>query len=130
MKWKEKKKGKTYPTASNMPPGIRLLLISLQAEFLLQSFLIISLLFLLLLCFVLFFCYFLIIRRVALGKQRKSVEEMQLELKGNVDEMKGNVDEVIKQIGEVKDILASLKEALKKDDIWLRTKLLKYLLTK
>ena len=63
------------------------------------------------------FCYFLIIRRVALGKQRKSVEETQLELKGNVDEMKGNVDEVIKQIGEVKDILASLKEALKKDDI-------------
>ena len=112
MKWKEKKKGKTYPTASNMPPGIRLLLISLQAEFLLQSFLIISLLFLLLF----FSCYFLIIRRVALGKQRKTVEE--------------NVDEVKKQIGEVKDILASLKEALKKDDIWLRTKLLKYLLTK
>ena len=53
---------------------------------------------------------------MALGKQRKTVEE--------------NVDEVKKQIGEVKDILASLKEALKKDDIWLRTKLLKYLLTK
>ena len=59
---------------------------------------------------------------MALGKQRKSVEETQLELKENVDEVK-------KQIGEVKDILASLKEALKKDDIWLRTKLLKYLLT-
>ena len=60
---------------------------------------------------------------MALGKQRKSVEETQLEMKENVDEVK-------KQIGEVKDILASLKEALKKDDIWLRTKLLKYLLTK
>merc|ERR1719402_136388 len=43
-------------------------------------------------------------RTVALGKQRKSVEETQLELKENVDEVK-------KQIGEVKDILASLKEA-------------------
>ena len=53
---------------------------------------------------------FVIIRTVALGKQRKSVEETQLELKENVDEVK-------KQIGEVKDILASLKEALKKDDI-------------
>ena len=60
---------------------------------------------------------------MALGKQRKSVEETQLELKENVDEVK-------KEIGEVKYILASLKEALKKDDIWLRTKLLKYLLTK
>ena len=71
---------------------------------------------------------------MALGKQRKSVEETQLELKDNVDEVKkqieDSVDEVKKQIGEVKDILASLKEALKKDDIWLRTKLLKYLLTK
>ena len=58
----------------------------------------------------LFLLLFLIIRTVALGKQRKSVEETQLELKENVDGVK-------KQILEVKDILASLKETLKKVDI-------------
>ena len=41
MKRKEKKKGKTYLTASNMPPGIPFLLTSLQAEFLKRSFLVI-----------------------------------------------------------------------------------------
>ena len=111
MKRKEKKRGKTCPTASNMPPGIPFLLTSLQAEFLKRSFLIImtaALIFVFVFLFLL--QSFLIIRTVALGKQRKSVEETQLELKENVDEVK-------KQIGEVKDILASLKEALRKDDI-------------
>ena len=113
MKRKEKKRGKTCPTASNMPPGIPFLLISLQAEFLKRSFLIImtaALIFVFVFLFLFLLQSFLIIRTVALGKQRKSVEETQLELKENVDEVK-------KQIGEVKDILASLKETLKKVDI-------------